>query len=105
MVIAQCTMRQSRIDLANTGEYRRARVLGQLTAVEGQAQTLALESPRPMSPQGRGQGYTRRANRYYAQKAVGTLATELTLNAMRLATLEDYHSAREPSEFEYESEG
>ena len=30
---------------------------------------------------------------------------ELTLNAMRPATPEDYHSAREPSEFEYESEG
>ena len=73
--------------------------------MEGQAQTLALESPRPMSPQGRGRGYTQRADRYYVQKAVGTLATEPTLNAMRPATLEDYHSAREPSEFEYESEG
>ena len=37
VVIAQHTMRQSRIDLANTREYRRARVLGQLTAVEGRA--------------------------------------------------------------------
>ena len=53
MVIAQCTMRQSRMDLANTHEYRRARVLGGLAAVEGQARTLALESSRPVSPQGR----------------------------------------------------
>ena len=30
---------------------------------------------------------------------------EPTLNAVRPATPEDYHSAREPSEFEYESEG
>ena len=30
---------------------------------------------------------------------------ELTLNAMRPVTPEDYHSAREPSKFEYESEG
>ena len=105
MVIAQHTMRQSQIDLANTREYRQAHVLGQLAAVEGQAQTLALESPRPVSPQGRGQGYTQRADRYYVQKAVGTPASELTLNAMRLATPEDYHSAREPSEFKFESEG
>ena len=54
MVIAQHTMRQSRIDLANTREYRWASVLGWLAAVEGRAWTLALEGPRPMSPQGRG---------------------------------------------------
>ena len=30
---------------------------------------------------------------------------EPTLNAMRLVTPEDYHSTREPSEFEYKSEG
>ena len=86
MVVAQHTMRQSQIDLANTHEYRQARVLGRLATVEGQAGTEALESPRPMSPQGRGRGYTRRADRYYAQKAVGALAVELTLNTMRLVT-------------------
>ena len=64
VVIDQCTMRQSRIDLANTQEYRQARVLGRLTMVEGRARTLALENPRPMSPQGRGRGYTQRADHY-----------------------------------------
>ena len=98
-------MRQSRIDLANTHEYRQTCVLGQLAAVEGRAQTLALESPRPISPQGRGRGYTQRADRYCVQKAVGTPVMEPTLNAMRPVTLEDYHSTWEPSEFKYESEG
>ena len=70
VVVAQHTMRQSRIDLANTHEYRRARVLGWLATVEGRAWTLALEDPRPVSPQGRGRGYTQRADCYYAQKAV-----------------------------------
>ena len=74
MVVAQHTMRQSWIDLANTREYRWACVLGWLAAVEGWAWTLALESPRPVSPQGKGRGYTRRADCYYAQKAVGTPA-------------------------------
>ena len=105
VVIVQRTMRQSHIDLANTHEYRQARVLGRLTTVEGWARTLALESPRLLSPQGRGRGYTQRVNHYYVQKAVRTLAMELTLNVMRLETPEDYHSAREPSEFKYESEG
>ena len=98
-------MRQSQIDLANTRENRWFHVLGWLAAVEGQAQTLALESPRPVSPQGRGWGYTRRPVCYYMQNAVGTPALEPTLNAMRPATPEDYHSTWEPSEFEYKSEG
>ena len=50
VVIAQHTMRQSQMDLANTREYRQVCVLGQLTTVEGLAQTLALEGPRPGSP-------------------------------------------------------
>ena len=54
VVVAQHTMRQSQIDLANTREYRRARILGRLTTVEGWARTLALEGPRLVSPQGRG---------------------------------------------------
>ena len=101
MVAGQRTMKQSRIDLANTCEYRWAHVLGRLAAVEGWAWTLALDNTRPPSPQGRGWGYTQRADCYYAQKAVGALAPEPTLNALRPATLEDYHSAWEPSEFEY----
>ena len=67
--------------------------------------SLALDTSRPVSPQGQGQGYTQRADCYYAQKAVGALALEPMLNAARPATPEDYHSAWEPSEFEYESEG
>ena len=105
VIVSQCTMKQSRIDLDNTGDYRRAGILGHLTAVENRAKSLALDTHRPVSPQGRGQGYTWRADCYYAQKAVGARALELTLNAARPATPEDYHSAREPSEFEYKSEG
>ena len=98
-------MRQSRIDLANTRDYRCARSLGCLTAVENRANSLALDTSTSVSPQGQGQGYTQRADRYYAQKAVGAPVLELTLNAARPATPEDYHSAREPSEFKYKSEG
>ena len=105
VIAGQHTMKQFRIDLANTRDYRRTRILGCLTAVENRAKSLVLDTPRLVSPQGQGQGYTQRANHYYAQKAVGSPALELTLNAARPATPEDYHSAWEPSEFEYESEG
>ena len=104
VIAGQHTMKQSRIDLANTHEYRGAHILCRLVAVEGRAQILALENTKPATPQGRGWGCTRRVNYYYAQRVVGTPALEPVLNALSPGTLEDYHSAREPSEFEYESE-
>ena len=105
VIAGQHTMRQSRIGLANTRDYRRARILGHLTVVENRVKSLTLDASRPVSPQGRGRRYTQRANRYYAQKVVGAPALEPTLNAVRPATPEDYHSAQEPSEFKYKSEG
>ena len=104
MVASQCTMKQARIDLANTREYRWACILGQLAAVEGRAWSLAIKNAKTLVPQGRGQGYTRRPDHYFAQKAVGGSAQEPTLHVLRPATPEDYHSAQEPSELEYKSE-
>ena len=104
MVAGQRTMRQSRIDLANTREYCWARILGQLAAMEGKVQTLGLENAKTLTPMGRGQAYTRRADWYLAQKAAGNLALEPSLHPLRSATPEDYHSAWKPSEFEDGSE-
>ena len=105
VVDSQHTMKQSRINLANTREYCRARILGWLAAVEGKARSLAIENTKTPIPQGRGWGYMRRADHYFAQKTVGGPAQEPTLHALRPVTPEDYHSAHESSEFEYESEG
>ena len=104
MMAGQRTMKQSWIDLANTREYRRAHILGRLAAVEGKAWSLAIENAKILTPQGRGRRYTRRADRYFAQRAVGAPAPEPTLHALRPATPEDYHSTKKPSEFEYRSE-
>ena len=97
VVASQCTMRQSRINLAKTREYCRA-------AMEGKAQMLALENAKTPTPMGRGRAYTRRADQYLAQKVAGGPALEPSLHPLRPATPEDYHSAREPSEFEDGSE-
>ena len=105
VVASQHTMKQSRIDLANMREYRQARILGWLATVEGKARSLAIENTKTPIPQGRGRGYMRRADCYFAQKAVRGLAQEPTLHVLRPATLEDYRSTWEPSKFEYESEG
>ena len=104
MVAGQRTMRQSRIDLANTREYHWARILGRLAAMKGKVRTLALENAKTLTPMGRGRAYTRRADWYLAQKVAGSLALEPSLHLLRPATPEDYHSAEEPSEFEDGSE-
>ena len=93
VVAGQRTMRQSRIDLANTREYRQAHILGRLAAVEGKARMLALENAKTLTPMGRGRAYTRRADRYLAQKVARGPALEPSLYPLRPATLEDYHSA------------
>ena len=92
VMAGQCTVRQSRIDLANTREYRRACILGRLAAMEGKARTLALENTKTPTPMGRGRAYTRRAERYLAQKVAGGPALEPSLHPLRPATPEDYHS-------------
>ena len=50
MVANHRTMRQSRIDLANTREYHRAHILGRLAAMEGKAWMLALENAKTRPP-------------------------------------------------------
>ena len=45
VIAGQCTMRQSRIDLANTREYRRAQILGRLTVVEKPGKVLSSGYP------------------------------------------------------------
>ena len=76
-----------------------------MATTEGRLWALAIDKTKSLVPSPRGQRYTHRADCYFTQKFARTLATEPTLHAMRPASLEDYHSAREPSEFEYESEG
>ena len=50
VVAGQHTMKQSRIDLNNTREYCRAHILGWLAAMEGKAQSLAIESAKTLIP-------------------------------------------------------
>ena len=54
---------------------------------------------------GRDRAYTRRADQYLAQKVAGGPALEPSLHPLRPANPEDYHSVREPLEFEDGSEG
>ena len=53
MVAGQHTMKQFQIDLANMREYHWAHILGRLAAVEGKAQSLAIENAKTPTPEGR----------------------------------------------------
>ena len=103
VVAGQRTMKQAKIDLANTRDYCRDHIL-ELAPIEGRARNLAIENAKTPVLQARGRGHTRRADRYFAQKVVGAPTPEPTLHALKPASPEDYHSAREPSEADYESE-
>ena len=105
VVANQRTMKQSQIDVANTREYHRDYILGRFAAVEGKVQSLALENAKTLTPQGRGRATLGEPTGIWHRRWLGGLALEPTLHTLRPATPEDYHSAQEPSEFEYESEG
>ena len=103
MVASQHTMKQSWIDLANMREYHRACILGRLATVEGKARSLAIENAKTPTPQGI--FLLGELTITWHRGWVGGLALEPTLHVLRPATPEDYHSAREPSEFKYGSQG
>ena len=108
------TTQQARRDKAKMHEYRR-RITVERIAV-AQAQLWDLDSaicrqkePRE-NPVGLGRGMVRRADKYLAQQhgkelpwAVG-LAPALSVFPERTAMPDDFLLAREPSEFEYDSE-
>ena len=105
VVSGQHTMKQFKIDLAIMQEYCQVCTLEQMVTAEGRLWALAIDKNKPLVPQSRGQGYTHRADCYFAQKFARALAPEPTLHAIRHASPEDYHSTREPLELKYESEG
>ena len=105
VVSGQHTMKQSKIDIAIMQKYCQVCTLEQMATAKGRLQALAIDKNKPLVPQSRGQGYTHQADRYFAQKFARAPAPEPTLHAIRHASPEDYHSTREPLEFEYESEG
>ena len=76
-VAGPCTMKQAKIDLTNTCEYRQAHIMGGLAAVKGRAWNLAIKNAKLPAPQPRGQGYMRRADQYFGSwgPSPGTYST------------------------------
>ena len=62
--------------------------------------------PEPIAPKGRGRGMIHRSDKSQAKKLLKQQQQQpaLPVMAARPASPDDYHSAREPSDFEYESD-
>ena len=108
------TTQQVRRDKAKTCEYRHRITVERLAAAQARLRDLNLTAHKQKelreNPVGRGRGMIRRVDKYLAQQhgkeppwAVGPVPAPPVFPE-RTAMLDDYLSARELSEFEYDSE-
>ena len=108
------TIQQARRDKAKMREYRRRITVERLAAAQARLWDLDLAAHRQRelreNPVGHGRGMIRRADKYLAQQhrkeppqASGLVSAPPVLPD-KTAMPDDYLSAREPSEFEYDSE-
>ena len=108
------TTQQARREKAKTCEYRHRIMVERLAAAQVWLWDLGLAARKQRelreNPVGWGRGMIRRADKYLAQQHGKELPRALGLVSAppmfpdRTAMLDDYLSAREPSEFEYDSE-
>ena len=108
------TTQQARRDKAKTREYCHRITVERLAATQARLRDLDLAARKQRelreNPVGHGRGMVRRADKYLAQqhgkeppRAVGPVPA-LPIFPERTAMPDDYLSAREPLEFEYDSE-
>ena len=109
----QRTLKCSRIDVSDSFWYRRERnqekvALDKFRKQNRKKGISQMENihPEPETPKGRGRGVIRRSDKSQAKKFLKQQKQQQTLPVMAAwpASLDDYHSAREPSDFEYESD-
>ena len=112
--VTQQTTQQVRRDKARTQEYCWRITVERMAAAQVRLQDLDLvaqkRKERALNPVGRGRGMIHGADKYLAQQHgrepewVPGPAPTLPVFPDRAAMPDDYHSAREPSKFEYDTE-
>ena len=105
---------EARRDKAKTREYRRRITMQRLATAQARLKDLEMVAQKcqehTANPVGRGRGMIRRADKYLAQRhgkepeRIPGAVPVLPAFPDRAATPDDYHSAREPSESEYDTE-
>ena len=112
--VARRTTQEARRDKIKTREYRQKITMRRLATAQAGLKDLEMvtqkRQERATNPVARGRGMIRRADKYLAQRygkqperIPGTVPVLPTFPD-RPATPDDYHSAREPSESEYDTE-
>ena len=112
--VTKRTTQEARRDKVKTREYHQKITVRQLAAPQARLKDLEMVTQkcqeRAANPVARGRGMIRRADKYLAQRhgkepewIPGTVPI-LSAFSDRAATPDDYHSAREPSESEYDTE-
>ena len=112
--VTQRTTQQARRDKTKTREYHWRITVEWLAAAQARLQDLDLVAQKckehALNPVGRGRGMICWADKYLAQQhgkepeQVPGLAPTLPIFPDRAAMPDDYHSAQEPSKFEYDTE-
>ena len=112
--VTKQTTQEARRDKIKTREYRRKITVRRLAAAQARLKDLEMVTQkcqeRAANPVARGRGMIHRADTYLAQQhgkepeqILGTVPVLPTFSD-RAATPDDYHSAWEPSELEYDTE-
>ena len=112
--VTKRTTQEARRDKVKTREYRREITIQRLAAAQVRLKDLEMvtkkREERVANPVARGRGMIRRADKYLAQPH-GKVQERIPGNVPilpacpdRAATLDDYHSGRQPSESEYYTE-
>ena len=112
--VTKQTTQEARRDKVKTKEYHRRITMQRLATAQARLKDLEMvtqkRQERAANPVGRGRGMIRRADKYLAQRhgkepewIPGTVPV-LPAFPDRAATPDDYHSAWEPSELEYDTE-
>ena len=112
--VTKRTTQEARRDKAKTREYHRRITMQRLVTAQARLKDLEMVTQkcqeRAANPVGRGRGMICRADKYHAQQhgkepeRIPGMVPILPAFPDRAVTLDDYHSAREPSESEYDTE-
>ena len=114
VLVTKRTSQEARRDKIKTREYHWKITVRRLAIAQARLKDLEMVTQKcqehAANPVARGRGMTRRANKYLAQhhgkepERIPGVVPVLPTFPDRAATPDDYHSAREPSESEYDTE-
>ena len=103
LVARHCTKKEAKYNLDTTFAYRHTRAQEWIAPSK-----FRKDSKRsvitPKEPQPRGRGMARQADKYFAKRLAGGLVQERSTLHAGNGSPDGYHSAREPSDFDNETE-